>query len=209
MERCLREPELLRRVGDLLALAEHPLGLSQLADDLLRGVTAPLHVESSSAHCDVGRENSHTGWTEPPGSGHPTSTPRGRAADSCSALLPARRSSTAALRAADQLPHTAATALADGQRRWFNLGSASPPRRRACVRDCRRTSAAADSAGDRVPGVIVGVDGDAAHEPLQAPAEKGTGSWSAPMGLARRAAPSVPAASPCSRRRTPTASKVS
>ena len=68
---------------------------------------------------------------------------------------------------------------------------------------------AADSAGDRVLGVIVGVDGDAAHERLQAPAEKGTGSWSAPMGLARRAAPSVPAASPCSRRRTPTASKVS
>ena len=40
-----------------------------------------------------------------------------------------------ALRAVDQLPHTAVTTLADGQQPWFKRRSASPPGRPACVRD--------------------------------------------------------------------------
>jgi hypothetical protein len=44
----------------------------------------------------------------------------------------------------DQLPHTAATTLADGQQPWFKRRSASPPRRRACVLDqkCRARATA-------------------------------------------------------------------
>lgn len=43
--------------------------------------------------------------------------------------------SPTALRAANQLPHTAVTTLADGQLPSLKRRSASPPRRRACVRD--------------------------------------------------------------------------
>ena len=61
----------------------------------------------------------------------PTSR-RPSVADACRALFTA---SPTARRAADQLPHTAVTTLADGQQPWFKRRSASPPRRRACVRD--------------------------------------------------------------------------
>ncbi len=53
--RLLADPQLLRRLGDRLPLAEHPLGLAQLADDLLRRVPASLHQSSFLAHCP-GRE---------------------------------------------------------------------------------------------------------------------------------------------------------
>jgi hypothetical protein len=43
--------------------------------------------------------------------------------------------SQTARRAANQLPHTAVTTLADGQLHSLKRHSASPPRRRACVRD--------------------------------------------------------------------------
>jgi hypothetical protein len=46
-----------------------------------------------------------------------------------------RAASPTALRAANQLPHTAVTTLADGQLPSLKRRSASPPRRRACVRD--------------------------------------------------------------------------
>ena len=43
--------------------------------------------------------------------------------------------SRTALHAADQLPHTAVTTLADGQLSSSKRRSACPPRRRACVLD--------------------------------------------------------------------------
>jgi hypothetical protein len=50
MERLLGDPERLGDLGDRLALAEHPLSLPQLADDLLRRVPASLPQSSFLAH---------------------------------------------------------------------------------------------------------------------------------------------------------------
>jgi hypothetical protein len=48
-----------------MAVGEQPVGLPQLADDLLRGVAASLH----GVLLPVGRSDSHTSWTNLTGSG--------------------------------------------------------------------------------------------------------------------------------------------
>src|SRR5205823_7246602 len=53
--RVLADLQGLGDLGDRLALAEHPVRLAQLADDLLGRVPASLHRESLLAH-DRGRE---------------------------------------------------------------------------------------------------------------------------------------------------------
>ena len=50
----LRDLQRLGDLGDRAALPEHPIGLVQLADHLLRRVPASLHVSSFLAH-DQGR----------------------------------------------------------------------------------------------------------------------------------------------------------
>src|SRR5438552_3543819 len=55
MERVLGHLELLGDLGDRATFAEHPLGLAQLADDLLRRVPASLHVSRSFLAHDRGR----------------------------------------------------------------------------------------------------------------------------------------------------------
>jgi len=50
MERLLGNPERLGDLWDALPLAEHPLGLPQLANDLLRRVPTSLHQSSLLAH---------------------------------------------------------------------------------------------------------------------------------------------------------------
>src|SRR5438445_2682600 len=50
VERVLRDLELLGDLGDRLAFRQQPLGLAQLANDLLRRVPASLHLSSFLAH---------------------------------------------------------------------------------------------------------------------------------------------------------------
>src|ERR1035441_10120150 len=59
MERVLRDFQGLCDLGDGLALGDHPIGLAQLANDLLRRVTSALHVGSPLAHCAEPAELSH------------------------------------------------------------------------------------------------------------------------------------------------------
>lgn len=70
LRRSLRDLQRLADLGDRLALAEQPVALAQLADDLLGGVPALLHVIVPVSPMIVDAWNSHNHRTEPPGSGH-------------------------------------------------------------------------------------------------------------------------------------------
>jgi hypothetical protein len=70
--RRLRDLQGLGDLGDRLALPEHPVGFAQLADDLLRGVSALLHVKCSRLVHDRGRLElsqapDRTTWVTPVG----------------------------------------------------------------------------------------------------------------------------------------------
>jgi hypothetical protein len=57
--------QLLGHLGHLAALGQQPVGLAQLADDLLWGVASSLH----GVLLPVGQSDSHTSWTKLRGSG--------------------------------------------------------------------------------------------------------------------------------------------
>src|SRR5579864_341212 len=65
--RLLGNAQLLTHVGHGGSTAQLDLGLTQLANNLFRRMTLPLHQESS---CPSGRLDSHTTWTRKRGAGH-------------------------------------------------------------------------------------------------------------------------------------------
>jgi hypothetical protein len=68
MEGLLRDLQVLGDLRDRLALAEQPLRLAELADDLLGSVPASLHACESSLPMIVGEKYSHEHRTQPSGS---------------------------------------------------------------------------------------------------------------------------------------------
>jgi len=68
----LRYAQLAANCPDVVAVGEHPVGLAELAYDLLRGVTLPLlrhDLTSLPARCREHQDDPHNCWTEYPGPG--------------------------------------------------------------------------------------------------------------------------------------------